>query len=295
MTTKAKSNVKKEEELPECFIIMPISDPDSYNKGHFKNVYEHIIKPACSLAKYESFRADDNKSTNMIHEVILKRILNAPMAICDLSSLNPNVMFELGIRQAFDMPVVLIQEKGTKHIFDLAPIKTIEYPKGMVYHEVIEFHSLLSETITSTFEESKQPDNSNSIVKYLALQSAAQLPDITGNENNLAINSLHSEIGSLRKLVEQQINQPIKIRNEYIKEESDIFKRLVSISNHINLSSSMFERGSLDKELHRAELQVIIKEIENLLIDPFILIQETIDARELLERCTRKLIKIDNV
>lgn len=295
MTTKAKSNVKKEEELPECFIIMPISDPEGYDNGHFKHVYENIIKPACELADYKAYRADDNDSTNMIHDVILKKVLNAPMAICDLSSLNPNVMFELGIRQAFDKPVVLIQEKGTKRVFDLAPIKTIEYPKGMVYHEVIAFQEKLKRTIISTFEESSQPDNSNSIVKFLALQSAAQLPDISGNENSLAINSLHSEIGSLRKLVEQQINQPIKIRNEYKKNESDIFKRLIKISGHVKLSVSAFEKGGLDKELYRTELQIIIKEIENLLIEPFILIQEKIDAKELLERCVRKLIDIDNV
>ena len=30
-----------------CFIIMPISDVDGYQKGHFNRIYEHIIKPAC--------------------------------------------------------------------------------------------------------------------------------------------------------------------------------------------------------------------------------------------------------
>jgi len=39
--------------------------------------------------------------TNDIHIDILDRIINAPDGDCDLSGLNPNVMFELGIRQAF--------------------------------------------------------------------------------------------------------------------------------------------------------------------------------------------------
>lgn len=47
-------------------------------------------------------------------------------------------MFELGIRQAIDKPVVLIQEKGTQKIFDIVPLRYLEYSKDMKYHEVLE-------------------------------------------------------------------------------------------------------------------------------------------------------------
>jgi len=33
-------------ENKDCFIIMPISDIDGYDKGHFSRVYDDIIKPA---------------------------------------------------------------------------------------------------------------------------------------------------------------------------------------------------------------------------------------------------------
>lgn len=29
-----------------CFVIMPISDTDGYDNGHFTTVYNHLIKPA---------------------------------------------------------------------------------------------------------------------------------------------------------------------------------------------------------------------------------------------------------
>jgi len=83
--------------MPSCLAIMPISDPEGYEKGHFRDVYEDLIKPACEEAGFQAIRGDEVKETNLIHLDILKKLLEAPMAICDLSSRNPNVLFELGI------------------------------------------------------------------------------------------------------------------------------------------------------------------------------------------------------
>ena len=97
------AKVKTEaEEKKDCFVIMPISDPEGYDEGHFKCVYEDLLGPAIEAAGYMPKRADDDKSTSMIHVNIIRDIIEAPMAICDLRTRNPNVLFELGIRQAFD-------------------------------------------------------------------------------------------------------------------------------------------------------------------------------------------------
>lgn len=91
---------KKEDALVEhdfkngdCFIIMPIADCDGYDKGHFSKVYEDIFKPACISANFRPVRADEVKQTNLIHLDILQKLIDSPMAICDLSSRNPNVLF----------------------------------------------------------------------------------------------------------------------------------------------------------------------------------------------------------
>jgi hypothetical protein len=57
----------------------------------------------------------------VIHLDVIKRLVHSPLVLCDLSARNPNVMFELGIRQAFDKPVVLVQDEKTPQIFDIAP------------------------------------------------------------------------------------------------------------------------------------------------------------------------------
>src|SRR4051794_35684533 len=106
---------------------MPISDQGGYSSGHFSRVYNYLIKPAVERAGLRPVRADEEKGTNLIHLNILRQLLIAEMAVCDLSSLNPNVMFELGIRQAFDKPVVLLRDDLTKEPFDISPMKYTKY------------------------------------------------------------------------------------------------------------------------------------------------------------------------
>ena len=73
-----KKNMIKKEEIIEnkqqldCFIIMPIADPEGYEKGHFKKVYEDIISVSCVNAGFNPVRADEVKQTNLIHLDILK-------------------------------------------------------------------------------------------------------------------------------------------------------------------------------------------------------------------------------
>ncbi|MGC4403680.1 hypothetical protein [Methyloversatilis sp. MC4-4] len=190
----------------ECFIIMPISDADGYPQGHFKHVYDNIVAPSCEKAGFRAIRADDVKATNLIHLDILKKLIEAPITICDLSSRNPNVLFELGIRQAFDRPVVLIQESGTPKIFDIAPLRYLEYSKEMKYHDVLRSQNELKDAIEATVAADADAGNVNSIVKLLALNQPAKIPELKGNKEGLALGVLQAEIQEMRKLMEISIH-----------------------------------------------------------------------------------------
>lgn len=192
-------------EKKDCFIIMPISDVDGYPAGHFKHVYENIIYPSCDMAGYQAIRADEVKATNLIHLDILKKLIDAPIAICDLSTRNPNVLFELGIRQAFDKPVVLIQESGTPKIFDITPLRYLEYSKDMRYHDVLRSQNELKEAILATAAADGESGNVNSIVKLLALNSGAKIPQLKGGKEGLAFEVLQAEMREVRKIMEMSM------------------------------------------------------------------------------------------
>lgn len=191
-------------ENKECFVIMPISDSEGYEIGHFRRVYDDIITPACNKAGYKAVRADDVVETNMIHMDVLKRLLESPMAICDLSSSNPNVLFELGIRQAFDKPVVLIQEIGTPRIFDIIPIRCLDYRKDFEYRQVKADQLAISNTILATQNAVEREGNINSIVQLLSL-SPAKMKDLGQEGANPLLQVVMMEIEALRRDLNNKI------------------------------------------------------------------------------------------
>ena len=183
-----------------CFVIMPIGELESYPPDHFQQVYEDILKPAITQAGYIPKRADDDRASNMIQVRIIEDVVNAPMAVCDLSTRTPNVLFELGIRQAFDLPVVLVQEKGTPRIFDISTINTIDYGKELRYREVLKDVETICEAIKATKDSSK---GINSVIKLLSVRKA----ELNNNEQL-------SDADELQMLLYSNINKMEKLQKD---------------------------------------------------------------------------------
>jgi hypothetical protein len=183
----------------DCFIIMPISDPDGYAAGHFQRVYLHAIRPAVAACGYTAIRADDVNHTNFIVVDLLQRVISAPVAICDLSARNPNVFFELGIRQAFDMPVVLIKDAKTDRVFDIQGLRTIEYDESLRVDAVADFQERLKTAIVETM--SAPEESINSLIRLLSVQRAEiRKPPKLSQDTTLllsAIRDLSSRIDSI--------------------------------------------------------------------------------------------------
>ena len=193
---RAKAKPEKvADETPECFLIMPISDSAGYESGHFQRVRDQIFRPACDAAGYKAVRADDGKATNVIHIDMLKRLIETPMALCDLSSRNPNVLFELGIRQAFDKPVVIVQEEGTERIFDVSLIRVLDYKKKLLYQDVLDDQTAIAEALRQTRDAPK--GEVNSLIRLLSL-SAAKLDEGASGDVQGMFQLLLAEVSNLK-------------------------------------------------------------------------------------------------
>jgi hypothetical protein len=202
----SKNVVPKREEtdaVPECFVLMPIADHSDYPDGHFRKVYEDIFQPACNKAGYKAIRADDVLQTNFIHLDILQKLIDSPMAICDLSSRNPNVLFELGLRQAFDKPTVLVQNIGTPKIFDISLFRYTEYDKELKYRDVLSAQNAIAESIIATREATEKGDGINSIVRIMSLVKPAALTDNPEDESIGLLQLIRAEMSDLRSQIKQ--------------------------------------------------------------------------------------------
>ena len=177
--SESESDEKNMAKDVDCFVIMPFSDQPGYECGHFTRVYEDIILPSCKNAGVNAFRGDTTNKPNVIHVDIVQKLIKSQLAICDLSSRNPNVMFELGIRQAFCLPTVLISDLITPDIFDVAPIRCMKYDSALRYHDVLQDQMRLASVIKETIE-SKVPIV-NSILSLAGLPHAELPSEIKDN------------------------------------------------------------------------------------------------------------------
>lgn len=245
MPTRTNENQK------ECFVIMPISDVNGYPEGHFDLVYKNIICPSCKQAGYSPFRADEDRAANMIQLEILRKLLDAPLVICDLSTRNPNVLFELGIRQAFDKPVVLIQEEGTPNIFDISTIRYLEYKKEMQYQDVLATHERLKQAILATTNPDKK--GTNSIVKLLELDTPATLPkQTTTDRKELSLEYLIAELKDIKNEIrEMKQNQKTK----FISSSNDILSPREQFIEALNKAEKNLNYKILD-EFNEKKLQL---------------------------------------
>lgn len=184
-----------------CFVIMPIADAPGYAPGHFTRVYEYIIKPACFNAGFEPLRADDVKNTNDIAIDILRKIIESDMAVCDLSSRNPNVMYELGIRHSFGLPVTLIKDQATGRSFDIQGLRDLPYDESLRIDTVKKAISELTTALKNTYEAPKE--DVNSLIQLLGIQPAKITNEVQlTNETSIllnAINSLSRRIDSIEE------------------------------------------------------------------------------------------------
>jgi len=106
-----------------CFIIMPITTPDnmvdqyehSGGKDHFKHVLDCLFVPAVKEAGYEPI-PPTTKGSDIIHAGIIQNLETADLVLCDMSSLNPNVFFEFGIRTSLNKPVCVVKDDLTKKV-----------------------------------------------------------------------------------------------------------------------------------------------------------------------------------
>lgn len=103
----------------KAFVAMPFSEKSgTYPKGFFDEVLRTLITPAGVEAgfKVETARRD---GSDIIQSTIVNELLESDLVIVDLTEHNPNVLFELGLRIAFEKPVALIKAEGTAPIFDV--------------------------------------------------------------------------------------------------------------------------------------------------------------------------------
>ena len=102
--------------------------------------YQHIIKPAVEQAGYRCIRGDEIQESGIIDKSMYGLLIRADLVIADITTFNPNAIYELGVRHASRPFATIIMKDGEGHIpFDLNHSKIFMYNHagdGIFYEEV---------------------------------------------------------------------------------------------------------------------------------------------------------------
>jgi hypothetical protein len=195
MTTKKQESLPVTEKLM-CGIVMPISEIDGCTENHWKEVY-NIIGQSIEKANFAANLVSNSDDVGVIQKRIIQNLYDNPIVIVDVSGKNPNVMFELGLRLAFDKPTIIIKDDKTQYSFDTSPIEHIEYPRDLRFIKIVEFKDKLTDKIIQTYKKAKADDNFSTFLKHFGSFKVAKIEtEIVSKEDYIL-----EEIKSLREMV----------------------------------------------------------------------------------------------
>ncbi len=161
------------------------------------------------MSRSEALRGD------LLNQIIF-RLVNSDLVVGDLTDSNPNVYWELGIRQSFRNGTITIREDGYDLPFDLSRIGTLTYyPKSHTKNE--SFRRQLKKSIRDCCDNPSYPD---SYILEVISGRGSIYEIINKEEISRKIQGLRYEYLSNRKIFDEiykDIDKNKKLRDEATK------------------------------------------------------------------------------
>ena len=175
-----------------CFVIIGYGEKPSYVDGKVRmlnldQTYEILIEPVLKSLNIDCYRAIDKNINASIDKLMLQEIVNADIAVVDISTLNANVMWELGVRHARKPhhTIMICEKEQMKSLpFDINHnvIHTYVHSEaGIPYTEVDRFRKYLKETIEKILA---QPDPMSDSPVYTFLKDELNAIEQLNRQND---------------------------------------------------------------------------------------------------------------
>lgn len=220
-----------------CFVVMGFGIKTDYVNGRkldLNKSYRLLIKPVVEAKGIECIRADEILHSGSIDVRMYEELLEADLVIADLSTANPNALYELGVRHALrPYTTIVISEDKMIYPFDLNHVLISSYTHlgdAIDYEEVERFRATLGEKIDAVLKE-KRPDSP--VYTYLKSLIPPTLEKQIALEQELIQQAHSPEInegkGKALSIIIEEAENAIEVK-EFIKAR-DLFESAVLLSS----------------------------------------------------------------
>lgn len=142
-----------------CFVVMGFGTKTDLLTGRTLDLdksYRTMIKPAVEAAGVTCVRADEIVHAGSIDLAMYRHLLDADLVVADISTCNPNALYELGVRHALrPYTTITIAENQITYPFDVGHIAIRTYQhlgQGIDFEEVERFRAVLTAAICELLE-----------------------------------------------------------------------------------------------------------------------------------------------
>lgn len=192
--------------------------------------YRLLIKPAVEAKGIECVRADEITHAGSIDVQMYKELLQADLVIADLSTLNANALYELGVRHALrPYTTVVISEDKLIYPFDLNHVVIHSYQHlgdAIDYEEVVRFRETLGNVIQKVLDKAQADSPVYTYLNSLIPPKLQAELEIAATEIDKPIPT--PEVGKALSLIIQEAEDAIDIM-EFSKAR-DLFQTAVFLS-----------------------------------------------------------------
>ena len=184
--------------LKRCFVIMPFSQTDEkHTKRYWTEHFESFLKPPIEECGLEAYRSEPLRG-DVLRQIIAELVV-CPVVVADLTDRNPNVFWELGVRQSFKHGTVTIAEESTDIPFDVSVKSTLfYYPENHIRNAkfIKQFKKALKDCIS-------HPDSPDSHVLENISGRGTLYEIIRRDEATRRVKALISESKENRRILEK--------------------------------------------------------------------------------------------
>lgn len=190
-----------------CGVVMPISPMKDRTAEHWGEVLA-IITEAVEKRGYTARLVSDSSVSSVIQGRIVGNLYHDPVVVVDVSAHNANVMFELGLRLAFDKPTVIIKDTETDYKFDIGPLEHLSYPLSLNYAKILKFKEDLADKV-----ETAASRTSKTYLEHFGPYQVASIEVEKASRDDLImqeVRALRSFIANSQQLRTRRVNVNVR-------------------------------------------------------------------------------------